>query len=414
MRTNSVGKDCFYLFILSFFLFLFSVNVQAKSSKISLPALKSEEVVRIAPGQQKSFSLRTTADRINIGTKGIIELFMKDKLSVEIIGKKAGFTTILVQYSDGKIEKYGIRVLSMLPLDIVAEQLKEVFASVKGLRIEKAGDRIIIEGEIFDKHYQDYYRKTIGMYKDIVIDKVYMPEKQIVQIDVRIIEVNQENTSDLGIQWFGEDGWEPGIEASYDYDETATAKVSLSDVSIKINALVEKGKARILATPKLLVESGKKADFLVGGEIPIAQSTGLSASVDWKKYGTQLEIAPEVVGYDRIFIKLKTTMSELDYSHQVSGYPSISSKEASTNLTVKENTTFAIAGFMSQNETDEISKVPLLGDIPLLGYLFKKKNKVIKNVETIILLTPSIIREKSHIKPSKGIEKFIDEVDRKE
>jgi len=409
MRTNLKRKDYLALFILSIFLFLSSI--QAESSKVSLPELSSEEIVKIAPGQKMIFKLRVTADRINIETKDIIELLMKDKLTVEIVGKKTGFTTLLIQYSDGKIEGYGICVSSMLPLDVVADELQRVFAPIKGIKVERAGDKIIIEGEIFDRGEQDYYRKTIGMYKDIVIDKVYIPEKQIVQIDVRLIEVNQENISDLGIQWFGEDGWEPGIEASYDYEKTKVLKVSLSDVTVTVNALAKKGKARILATPKLLVESGKKANFLVGGEIPIAQSTGLSSSVDWKKYGTQLEIAPEVIGYDRIFIELKTTMSELDYSHQVSGYPSISSKEASTNLTIKENTTLAIAGLISQSKSEEISKVPLLGDIPLLGYLFRKKSKVIKNVENIILLTPSIIREKSHISPSKGAEKFIDEVE---
>ncbi len=407
-------KKGYFLFILS--LFLFSSNIHAESSKVPLSELNPKEIIEIAPGQQKTFSLERTADRINIGTKDIIKVFMKDKLSMEIVGKKRGFTTILIQYSDGKIEEYGIRVLSMLPLDVVAQQLREIFTPIKGIeRIEKVGEKIVIEGEIFDKQYQDYYRKTIGMYKDIVIDKVYISEKkETVQIDVRVIEVNQENTSDLGIQWFGEAGWEIKIKDTYRHNTPNIFEVSLDDVTVKVNALAKEGKARILATPKLLVESGGKASFLVGGEIPIAQITGLASSVDWKKYGTYLEIAPKVMENGRIFIEVKTTESELDYSHVVAGYPSISSKEANTNLTMKENTTFAIAGLLSRQETEEVSKVPLFGDIPILGYLFKKKNKVLKDIETIVLLTPSIIREESLIKPSKGIKEFIDSVDKKD
>ena len=411
MKGKLLVKGYFWSFVLVFSLFL--VNVSAKSLKVSLPELTSKEIIKIAPGQQKSFKLRITANRINIGTKGIIGLFMKNKSTMVLTGKKAGFTTLLIQYSDGKIGEYGIRVLSMLPLDIVAEQLQEIFSSVKGLKIERAGDKIIIEGEIFDRDYQDYYQKTIGMYKNIVIDKVYMPKNPIIQIDVRIIEVNEENISDLGVQWFGDGGWQPKIKASYNYEKTKVLEASLEDVMIKINALAKEGKVHVLASPKLVVESGKSADFLVGGEIPIAQQTGLASSVDWKKYGTHLEISPKVMGDNRIFIKLNTTQSELDYSHQVSGYPSISSKEANTNLSMKENTTLVIAGLMSQNKSEEISKVPFFGDLPILGYLFKKKNKIIRNVETIILLTPSIVREKSHIKPSKKVEKFIGEVDKK-
>ena len=173
------------------------------------------------------------------------------------------------------------------------------------------------------------------------------------------------------------------------------------------------GKARFLATPKLTVQSGKKASFQVGGELPIAQITANSSSVEWKKFGTQLEIAPVLEGEDMVSITITATVSQFDFSRLVQGNPTLLSKVASTNLKVKDRESFAIAGLLSNEENDDISKVPILGDLPLIGYFFKRKIKTMTKTETLVLFTPHILKRqmeqdetaKSLIKPSPALEK---------
>jgi pilus assembly protein CpaC len=156
-------------------------------------------------------------------------------------------------------------------------------------------------------------------------------------------------------------------------------------------ALAKQGKARILATPKLVVQSGKQADLLVGGELPIAQSTGLSSTVDWKKFGTQLKIAPTVMDEDTVRIALTAIVSEFDYTRTVGDYPTLLSREASTTLQVEDGDTFAIAGLFTNVESRRTRKIPLLGSIPGLGYLFKREERRNKENETIVFFTPRIL-----------------------
>ncbi len=270
-----------------------------------------------------------------------------------------------------------------------------------------------------------------------------------VRIDCQVVEVSRDSTNQLGIEWFpGGQPWSvqangnltgatqfigvPGAASSGGTQNgpapslgatssgtsgTSTGAsgssgsaggagnpapsvsqlnlggaASIQNLNFNLIALAQRGKARFLATPKLTVESGKKASFLVGGEVPIVSTTGLTSTVNYKKFGTQLEIAPEIRSASTIFINVTATVSDLDFGRAVQGNPTISSREATTNVTIKDNVTFAIAGLMSRNVGKNISKVPILGDIPLIGYLFKSESEKITDVETIVLITPQIIQ----------------------
>jgi Flp pilus assembly secretin CpaC len=285
----------------------------------------------------------------------------------------------------------------------------------------------------------------------------------MVQIDVQVVQIVKQNDTNLGVKWFSQGAWQVGVTpstASYTKtrttgsqksnvgtnnfsksrvvtdendsengntwnDKTTTTSgntgtisktvpdtlskamtyaigLQAQNINFEINALIESGKARYLATPKLVVQSGKSAKFNVGGEIPIAQSTGFVSSVDWKEYGTTLEVSPNVLNGESIFINLNAEVSELDWYNKVGGYPAIVKRAAQTNLTAKDNEMFAIAGLVSYESTDKIDKVPLLGDIPLVGLLFKSKGKKYVAIETIFFFTPHLVKENAD-NGAKGI-----------
>lgn len=281
---------------------------------------------------------------------------------------------------------------------------------------------------------------------------------QGVRIDCQVVEVSIDSTSDLGIAWFpGGQPWSiqgsgglsgstqmigtPGASNSGGTQNGGTSSsssssgsgtssgtsvlnsiggsssnpapasqqlnlggnVNISNLNFNLITLARKGKARLLATPKLTVESGKKASFLVGGEVPIVSTTPTSSSVNYKKFGTQLEIAPEIRSADQIFLNVTATISDLDFGRAVQGNPTLTTREAMTNVTIKDNVTFAIAGLMSRNTGKSAHKIPILGDLPLVGYLFKSEQNTVTDVETIVIITPQIIRNHLDSTPDNAI-----------
>ncbi|MFQ3671699.1 MAG: Ig-like domain-containing protein, partial [Verrucomicrobiia bacterium] len=224
---------------------------------------------------------------------------------------------------------------------------------------------------------------------------------QIIQVDAEVVEIDRDAASSLGVQWFtGQSGtWQilgnAGVSSnnlSTLFSTTPTSSGSLAlTTQWDFKALIDKGLAKFLAAPKLTVQSGSSASFLVGGEIPIVSVTANSSNVDYKPFGTQLTISPVVKSDDEIFINLTAIVSTIDDSINVQGNPGLKKKQATTNLTVKSGQPFAVAGLFSTEETVNDSKVPLLGDIPGLGYLFKSTQKTTRNLETVVVMTPKIV-----------------------
>jgi Flp pilus assembly secretin CpaC len=427
----------------------------------SVAGAAEDAVITVVVGESATHPLKAPANRINVGSRGIVSLYMPEPESLSIKGSASGFTYLTIQYPDGTIEQLAVRVLAA-PLEVVARLTNELtrnLASVPGVKVKQSEDKIRltgttdskgmayveqltgmfegivvnevrvskrqrrgrrkstsdklaeylvdekdlkitqVEGKTFlrgvvDQKNQAYYEQIVSMFEKDVVDLVeFRSEYDSVQVDVQVVEVQREKSKDLGIEWFSGGPWQISGDASAGSDDGLVGMVTLETVTLKLIALSKEGKARFLATPKLVVQSGKEASLLVGGELPIAQSTGLAASVEWKKFGTQLDIAPTILDEDTIFIDLTAIVSDFDFSQTVQGYPTLRSREASTKLKVEDGHTFAIAGIFTNIETQNVNKVPLLGSIPVLGYLFKRKTDRSNLNETIVFFTPRILRE---------------------
>ena len=174
------------------------------------------------------------------------------------------------------------------------------------------------------------------------------------------------------------------------------------DLGVLIKALQNKGLFQSLAEPNLVAESGKEASFLAGGEfpVPIAQGSGanIGVSVQFKEFGIRLNFTPTVVG-DRVHLKVRPEVSTLDYGNAVllSGFriPSLSTRRAETELELQNGQTFAIAGLMSNQMQTTMQKIPGIGDIPILGYLFKSKAAKRDQTELVVMITPEILPNNS-------------------
>ncbi len=169
-----------------------------------------------------------------------------------------------------------------------------------------------------------------------------------------------------------------------------------------IRVLQTKGMFQSLAEPNLVAESGKEASFLAGGEvpIPIAQGTGgnVAISVQYKEFGIRLNFTPVVNG-DRIHLKVRPEVSSLDFNNAVvlQGFriPALSTRRTETELELRNGQTFAIAGLLNSTVMESLEKVPGLGDIPILGLLFRSKAAQKQRTELVVMITPEILPNNS-------------------
>ena len=163
-----------------------------------------------------------------------------------------------------------------------------------------------------------------------------------------------------------------------------------------LDALKGDGLVKVLAEPNLVCVSGKKASFLAGGEFPIPVPQKDTITIQFKKYGVELEFLPVILSDGRIRLTVAPEVSELDFSNTVaiSGYvvPGLTTRRARTQLELADGQEFALAGLLKHEIASDSEKVPLLGDIPILGALFRSSAYKKKETELIIVVTPTILK----------------------
>src|SRR5687767_10425001 len=169
-----------------------------------------------------------------------------------------------------------------------------------------------------------------------------------------------------------------------------------------IRAMQSRGLFQSLAEPNLVAESGKEASFLAGGEFPIpvvqGSGNGNAVSIQFKEFGVRLNFTPTVIG-DRVHLKVRPEVSTLDFANAVvlQGFriPALSTRRTETELELANGQTFAIAGLLNNTTTSTMTKIPGIGDIPILGYLFRSKAAQKNRTELVVMITPQLLQEGS-------------------
>lgn len=183
-----------------------------------------------------------------------------------------------------------------------------------------------------------------------------------------------------------------------------------SQINAEIHALIQNGKARVVSRPNVTTMSGKDAKILIGGEIPYESSNGFgSTTTEYKEYGIGLDLrAPTVDRDGNITTELETQVSRLDWDNAVTkdGYkmPGIATRSAYTTVNIPSGMTMVIGGLLNSDDANTIQKVPLLGNIPILGELFKYHNKLRQKTEIVVLITPRVVSEETPARMSPDME----------
>lgn len=360
--------------------------------------------------------------RVTVANPAIADVVVLDKVKLNIIGKALGSTSLSVWSANGMRQDF---VISVCNTDTATAQFIKQSMGLDGVQVAKVGDKLVLQGTV-ENQYE--LNNALGMAKvyageDNIVNLIQMKNPTMVNLSALVIDISGKDASDLGFKYgvakeisldggvhkitFGTAGDFYGGMDWQDYTHHP-----FQNVDFMIQALASQNKIKVLSRPNITTMSGEEAEILIGGELPIPTSKDGEISVEWKPYGIKLKIKPQVDQESKITSKVEAEVSGIDASVSIptsaGKIPGLISRKASTMLSVPDGQTMAIGGLMNSDESKVITKVPILGDIPIIGEFFKHTSTSKDKRELMILITPTIVTNND---PVKGSSKMLEEVE---
>ena len=355
--------------------------------------------------------------RVYVSNPSVLDALTASQYQVVITAKTAGSSSVVMWSADGQSTMYTVfadadvsglieSLHQALPGDDLAVQVQEGRIRLSGVVSSDAAS------EEAARLAATYSREVVNA---LVVDPRHLPQ---VQLQVRIAEIDRSKLTEFGINFFSL-GKNTGAATTGQFNapsfknENGSSTAVVSDflnlfyfnfdhgLGTTIRDLQTKGVLQILAEPNLTTIHGKPARFLAGGQFPypIVQPGGAgtvpTVTVQFQPYGVKLEFTPFVNSDGTIRLKVAPEVSALDYTNQVviAGYvlPALSTRKAETEVELKDGQSFGISGILDNRTTDNLSKIPGIGDIPVLGQLFRSKNLNRSTMELVVLVTPKLV-----------------------
>jgi len=279
---------------------------------------------------------------------------------------------------------------------------------IKDVTANVVGNVAYLEGSVEspeDMRKMDLIIRAVG---EQVENLVTIGIKRMVLLEVQFVEIKRGSFDKIGIKYPTDIGGNlQGIVQYQDINvikgqgessrQISTTGIATASADFAFGFQFNDGYSRVLAQPKLISASGEKASFLSGGQIPIPLITRDSASVEYKDFGVKLEITPNADSLGNIQTSIDAEVSDVDRSLSImlpnSGVsiPGFKTRKVSTKVTVKHGETIILSGLFHNDESKDVSKLPLLGHIPIIGELFKSRNFQEKKTDLAIFVTPKIV-----------------------
>jgi pilus assembly protein CpaC len=402
--------------------------------------------VDLLVGRSTILNTGSAIARVSLTVPDVADAMVTAPSQLLIHGKTPGTISLFVWDRAGGIKTYEVSVRR--DLTHLIAQLKELFPG-ESLTVMGSGKDVVLSGTVTSKYVIDKAAEVAGGYvekKEYVVNLLKQIEGQAsnqVMLRVRFAEVSRSALRELGSSFFtGPGGFHDYVAQvstqqfpTIHYDELSRmsiqgpgnwgggrdtvdstgGKYTFSDmlnfmvfnnkynIGTLIKAMQDKGLFQSLAEPNLIALNGKEASFLAGGEYPypVVQpgAGGNAITIMFKEFGVRLNFTPTVLGGDLINLKVRPEVSSLDFSNAIvlDGFriPALSTRRTDTEVELQDGQTFAIAGLMNNSVQTTMRKIPGIGDIPILGWLFKSQAVQKNQTELVVMITPHIVRRGS-------------------
>jgi len=418
-----------------------SGNSSASLKQPDLTNSTDVQKVDIHVGTSSVINAPWPVSRVSVTNADIADVQVLTPRQVLLTGNALG-STDLILWSEAE-EIWHARVTVLVDLGFVNDELDKLFPDAN-IEAMQSRDTVMITGQLRRAEDAARLRAVITSYGNVkFLDATSLAGVQQVQIQVRVAEVSRTALKALTVNGlYAGDQFQllsrPGAGAplitgdfpfgGFDFGSATNLVGSFpgSDLTLFLQALSENQYVRILAEPTLVAMSGERASFLAGGEfpIPVVQSGNSDGgiTIEYREFGVKLEFTPTVLGDNSIRLYVAPEVSDLSdlgaVVNQGFSIPSILTRRAETTLELKSGQTFAMAGLMNQNTSIRNSRIPLLGDLPVIGTLFRSVRYQRGETELIVLATATLVEPSSqgitqglpgdnHVPPSDW-ELFID------
>lgn len=383
-----------------------------------LPALACAAgtgTIELAIGAQRQIATGRDLQRVAVGDPNVADVLVVKggRGGVLLVAKAAGSTNVMV-WERGRDDPtvYNVEVVSGAAHAVLGQGSPTV-RSFNGTAV--------VEGSAasLDAHENALnVGKSMASKDGSVVDASTVGSKNVVQVDVRVVEFSRSVLKQAGLNFFRQNngftfgsfapsglqsvtgGTSPGtavtanipIASAFNLIVGSASRGIFADLSI----LEANNLARVLAQPTLVALSGQSASFLAGGEIPVPvpQSFG-TISIQWKAYGVGLTLTPTVLSQRRIALKVAPESSQLDFVHAITidsiQVPALTTRRADTTVELGDGESFVIGGLIDRETTSNVNKVPFLGDLPIIGTFFKNLSYQQNDKELVIIVTPHLV-----------------------
>jgi pilus assembly protein CpaC len=378
------------------------------------------EVLRVMQGQA-SEALNVPMNRavvvesdtpfaeLSIANPGIADISTLSDRSIYVLGKAPGRTTLTLLSPDGQLIS-NVDVHVTPDIAEFKERLQQILPG-EHIEVRTANDGIVLSGQVSSTAKLDRALDLANRYApDRVSNLMVVGGTQQVMLKVRFAEVNRTISKSLGSSVGVRDGGRfaaqsgsfvnSGSSPAFGADSVGGLRLGGSigglEFGVMLEALEAKGMVRTLAEPNLTALSGQEAKFLAGGEypVPVAQDD-TTVTVEWKPFGVELNFTPVVVDQDIINLTIDAAVSSIDPANgiSVSGFEvdAFKRRETSTTVEMRDGDSFAIAGLLQDDFRDLNTQLPWIGDIPILGALFRSSEYQRAQTELVIIVTPHLV-----------------------
>lgn len=376
------------------------------------------------------------AANVFIADPSVADVEVKSPTTIYVVGKAAGETTLFaVDHEDHVLIDSRVEVRH--DADALQQALNKMIPN-NHVEVHSVDDSVVLSGPVFSAAQGANISRIAARFvpdQKHIINDTELDAPNQVNLRVRIAEVSRTVLKQLGVNWNALEtvnGKAMAGNAIFPLSlatpvpstfTTATNSLGLgyksgssgsTNIDAVIDALEEHDLLTVLAEPNLTAVSGQKASFLAGGEfpIPVPQSSNGSTpiiTIEYKQFGVSLNFTPTILGHDRIGLHVEPEVSQLSTQNSVSfdGFviPSLTTRRAATTVELGSGQSFIIGGLLQNSTTQDLTKFPWLGDVPVLGALFRSTSFQRNETELVIIVTPYIVKpdsDKRLIAPTDG------------
>jgi len=384
-------------------------------------AAAEAQTLHILAGRSVIVNTQARLKRILVSNPGIVETTTVSPTQLVITAKAPGTASLVLWDETGRARILDIN--SNVDVSALREALQQAYPS-EDIKVEADQGRVVLTGKASTPAISEGAVKLSATYSPSVVNSLVVappPRVKQIMLKVRFAEVDRTKAQQLGFNIFSlgaantigsisTQQFSPVTISGAANSPTATFSDLLNifvyrpdlNLGATLKALEAKNVLQILAEPNLMARSGEPAKFIAGGEFPypIVQGGGgaggvLAVTIQFRPFGVKLDFTGTVNPDNTVRLKVAPEVSTLDYANSLTfqGFvvPAISTRRAETDIDLKDGQSFGIAGLMDNRTTVQMSKIPGIGDIPILGNLFKSRSTNRSNTELLVIVTPVIV-----------------------